>query len=759
MVLGGLYVLVTVVITGAPINSLGAIFVGEGETFYEAVHYTCVFVDAWIYILLGPIFLVFLRFWQGRYLWARYSGRSVVIVDTPMVYKLLRAYLSKMFSLAFRYALISVWGQDGLDHFVHEFTHLTNNDTLIALGRPDGRLATSASAEQASVLALQQAKFRSQGGIEAVTLGHSTWTIPNMARCHITIPSSRPTFVSEEMIPNVGHVSPGDALMALGNVFSSDKDKPVAANEKKPRPDLTMEAASLFDDIALEAVEAISPSPTEMGAIEWKQLLETVANGAGYSVTSETQSVSSLSNYSSSSNDSQTSQSDDSDDASKSLKEVLAMMKDPDRFQSGSTATGFPIDSRTEVLAAYLSSAQKSQQLDNVTTNLKGSEGSDSTSSTASAIGAHHKLPNADGTPLAQMEIVERQYTLEQLTESRVTTTARLISFYVMFHAMAKPVSQLPLLHYPIDRTASRLRVASTPAPIRMASELSSCSASPVRSACAALARKARLELECDRMVLWLYGDDALKAEAIVGGGTSKEVSVSVQIGLPGFCLLTASPVNTTDASSHEHFSEELSQEVMGANYHVHSVLCVPVYAVSSSGDTKAIGVLEAVNKIKRAAFTEEDELTIEKVASDISAALEVTSQLELTANCTDHELWQGGVINQKEDSVAVPVWPSSFDLMMPEHELDRLFERYDIDESGTINTVEELKQICVNLFIRSNFRVDVKHLDVECDAISSSLEREPMALGDFKAWWSQRMVPHIRAASALPSLTPFPIR
>jgi len=59
-----------------------------------------------------------------------------------------------------------------------------------------------------------------------------------------------------------------------------------------------------------------------------------------------------------------------------------------------------------------------------------------------------------------------QQRTIEQLYESRVASANRLISFYVFFHAMVEPVARLPLINFPIDRTPSRLRVASTPAPI-----------------------------------------------------------------------------------------------------------------------------------------------------------------------------------------------------------------------------------------------------------------------------------------------------
>ena len=63
------------------------------------------------------------------------------------------------------------------------------------------------------------------------------------------------------------------------------------------------------------------------------------------------------------------------------------------------------------------------------------------------------------------------------------------------------------------------------------------------------------------------------------------------------------------------------------------------------------------------------------------------------------------------------------------------------------MNNIEELQQISVNPFIRVSIGVDVSHPDAECAAVSPVLDREPMALEDFKVWWSQRMV-HINITS-----------
>jgi len=61
---------------------------------------------------------------------------------------------------------------------------------------------------------------------------------------------------------------------------------------------------------------------------------------------------------------------------------------------------------------------------------------------------------------------------IEQLYETRIAAMERLMCFYVVFHRAVKPVSRMPLLSFDMDRSESRLRVASTPAPIPFVEEL-----------------------------------------------------------------------------------------------------------------------------------------------------------------------------------------------------------------------------------------------------------------------------------------------
>jgi len=65
-------------------------------------------------------------------------------------------------------------------------------------------------------------------------------------------------------------------------------------------------------------------------------------------------------------------------------------------------------------------------------------------------------------------QVLESQRVLEYFYESRVGATERLIGFMVLFHRMVSGASRVPYLGFAMDRSESRLRIASTPAPVPM---------------------------------------------------------------------------------------------------------------------------------------------------------------------------------------------------------------------------------------------------------------------------------------------------
>ena len=69
-----------------------------------------VFTDVDIYVFLEAIIATGLRWLAVRRLWTRYTNRGIVIVDSTVNYKLLRAYTSKLKALAYSFTTFGVSG-------------------------------------------------------------------------------------------------------------------------------------------------------------------------------------------------------------------------------------------------------------------------------------------------------------------------------------------------------------------------------------------------------------------------------------------------------------------------------------------------------------------------------------------------------------------------------------------------------------------------------------------------------------------------
>merc|ERR1712139_525301 len=62
-------------------------------------------------------------------------------------------------------------------------------------------------------------------------------------------------------------------------------------------------------------------------------------------------------------------------------------------------------------------------------------------------------------------------------------------------------------------------------------------------------------------------------------------------------------------------------------------------------------------------------------------------------------------------------------------------FTRYDLDGSGTINSSEELKQLCTNLVVKLELDMDVKTID-KFVGQAGDMEKECWTFDQFKDWF-----------------------
>merc|ERR1719277_615899 len=124
-------------------------------------------------------------------------------------------------------------------------------------------------------------------------------------------------------------------------------------------------------------------------------------------------------------------------------------------FQGGVSLRGVIAGWRRVILAEKAASPVRRSISHAVVANTE------SQTSSSSAIGQHlvvQQMPDA--------KLVEATATVECFHESRVGSAERLVSWFVLFHAMAVPSSKLPVLKFTLGVSESRLRVASTPAPV-----------------------------------------------------------------------------------------------------------------------------------------------------------------------------------------------------------------------------------------------------------------------------------------------------
>ena len=155
-------------------------------------------VDTLVYAFLPWWTTVLIRLLQRRPWLHRVAGRSLVVCDVPYVAQTLEAFASKLFALTYSITALSVYSGNAIDHMVHRHTHRVVRGTLLAVGRPDGRLNALTSAENTVCLSANQASSIQNYGVtaETLTIGHHPFKLPLSAEA-IFLPRRRKLFVCE----------------------------------------------------------------------------------------------------------------------------------------------------------------------------------------------------------------------------------------------------------------------------------------------------------------------------------------------------------------------------------------------------------------------------------------------------------------------------------------------------------------------------------------------------------------------------------
>ena len=155
-------------------------------------------LDTLVYAFLPWWTTVLIRLLQRRPWLHRVAGRTLVVCDVPYVAQTLEAFASKLFALTYSITALNVYSGNAIDHMVHRHTHRVVRGTLLAVGRPDGRLNALTSAENTVCLSANQASSIQNYGVtaETLTIGHHPFKLPLSAEA-IFLPTGRKLFVCE----------------------------------------------------------------------------------------------------------------------------------------------------------------------------------------------------------------------------------------------------------------------------------------------------------------------------------------------------------------------------------------------------------------------------------------------------------------------------------------------------------------------------------------------------------------------------------
>jgi hypothetical protein len=409
-----IYVMVTV-ISGYPL--IFAICKAIGLHEGSRIVYATKVLDGIIYVFLPQICCLLIRLVQRRPLLHRMTARSVVIGDCPWVAQAVEAFASKIFACSYSAAGVNVYSANPSDHLVHRMTHRVVRGTLLACGRPDGRLQTLSNAEYAVCMSVNQASsIQSLGSnCESLTIGHNSWKLP-LSTHSVFLKRHRPLFLCEQ------------ALVEDGIVEHSPQKLYEIAKEKSAE---------------LGSIELGSKSLKL--SIASKRTGMSTATSAGRS-TAE-------------------------------LMGAFANIKATQREPGGIDDYVYHISDATKISLANMtllpSSPQEKQNLLKPSIGFSIRDGAQTLPNVQPSSEDYFGQALRFACPEENIaKLIKTQDLSMQLYETRIASLQRAIAFFVLFHEMGKRVSDfwpsvsLGWLGYRMDRTHSILRVASTASPV-----------------------------------------------------------------------------------------------------------------------------------------------------------------------------------------------------------------------------------------------------------------------------------------------------
>ena len=406
---------------GVPIvcNRIG-MSAGAPSYYWVAVEYAVATIDAVIYMFLPWWTTVLLRLVQGRPWLHRVSGRSILIGDVPWVAQSIEAYVSKLFALSYSIASVSVASANPTDHLVHRHTHRVVRGSLLAVGRPDGRLNALASAEATTCLSVNQASSIQNFGVtcESVTIGHSPFKLPLSAQ-HLTLPSHRPKFFCEaECDTRFAKEGSLDGMSAGGLMGAME------------------EVQHKTDSLAIGSLRGMS-SGSKLGS----------KHGGSWG---DRPSVNSRDSWISMNGAERESVSGPLGNVSGKSVPKSALRRGSDASSSQLVGASFIERLELPFLGAWMKISKVHEGDDEETLARK----------------------RMDGEAFTVGDLMAKQRFVQIMYEARLASLQRLVAFFVMFHEMGKqvqdfwPAATFGIFGYDMTRSQSIMRIATTASPV-----------------------------------------------------------------------------------------------------------------------------------------------------------------------------------------------------------------------------------------------------------------------------------------------------
>ena len=439
--------------------------------------YLVTFFDAAIYIFLPQWTVLLLRAVTGRRFLHRMVGRGVVIGDIPWVAQCVEAYLSKLFACAYSASSIAVYSGNPADHLVHRMTHRVVRGALLACGRPDGRLMALTSTEASVCLSVSQASsIQSIGSTcESLTIGHNPSAL-GLAAHNVFLPGCRKQFLCENVLERSGKkmlngTSAGALLGAYSNMKRLHSHAGARKNKDRSKSGRAGSSGSRLDDASIHSAGTMDASGRRM-----------YDDYSGHRRHMD-ESVHSLYSVAESKKSDNTSVDDEPQEEEDELMKHLKMMQEHDaplkRNRSKKDLKKL-LGSITDKSKVKMDEAYYGEQM--------GDEMKD--------------------TALARL--CDEQVLAMRLYESRIASLQRCVSFFVLFHQMAKRVADFwpsvsfGYLNYETSRTHSIMRIATTASPV---------SGAEVRDRTMELAKIKRLKNSKSKMLACVYARRAVVAK------------------------------------------------------------------------------------------------------------------------------------------------------------------------------------------------------------------------------------------------------